>query len=268
MSKLLDQDSFAAHIEAATREAGFTVEKRAGLKVYVTLHGETRACNLRQAYQAYEGSPHRLDEIVAAHLAVLQNVPPPSPLPSEKEASESLLPLLQQTRWLKQARQKNIVPVFSRPFIKGVVITYIFNFPQYSAYVHTDIWAQMTLNGQVPDETIHQCALENLRLHTKPDSYETFGVANKTMIVCETHDGYAAARVLLPDLMEKWSKRIPGRMLIGIPNRDFLIAFGDRHPDRGSLTRQIRRDAKQREHPLSGHLLIWQNGKIREYRRH
>ena len=268
MSKLLDQDAFAAHLEAATREAGFTVEKREGLNLYVMLHGEALACNLKQAYQAYQASPHRLDEVVAAHLGALQKVPPPAPRPTEKEAAESLLPLLQQTQWLTQAALQNTVPVFSRPFLKGLVITYIFDFPHHRAYINTDMWAQMTQNGLVPAEAIHQHALQNLHLRTTPDTYETFGVGNKTMIVCQTHDGYAATRVLLPDLMEKWAKRIPGRMLIGIPNRDFLIAFGERHPDQPALTRQIRRDAKRGQDPLSKHLLIWQNGKIREYRRH
>lgn len=274
MSKLLDQESFAAYIEAATRQAGFTVEKRAGLKLYVTRHGHTLPCNVSKAYQAYQGSPHRLDDIVAAHLSVLQNMAPLAPPPTEKEAAESLLPLLQQTRWLKQPKLQNnvprdegTVPVFSRPFVRGVVITYIFDFPEHRAYVNTNIWAQITQNGQVPAETIHEYALENLRLRTIPNTYQTFGVGHKTMIVCETDDGYAATRVLLPDLMEKWSKRIPRRMLIGIPNRDFLIAFGERHPDRKALVRQIRCDARQRDHPLSRHLLVWENGKIREYRR-
>lgn len=37
MSKLLDPESFAAHVEAATRQAGFEVEKRDGLDLYVIL---------------------------------------------------------------------------------------------------------------------------------------------------------------------------------------------------------------------------------------
>jgi uncharacterized protein YtpQ (UPF0354 family) len=86
------------------------------------------------------------------------------------------------------------------------------------------------------------------------------------MVVCETRDGYAATRVLLPDLMATWAERIPGRMLIGIPNRDFLIAFSDRDPAHvATIARQVRRDAAQRDHPLCADLLLWQNGRIREY---
>ena len=71
------------------------------------------------------------------------------------------------------------------------------------------------------------------------------------MLVCETNDGYAATRVLLPDLMDDWARRIPGRMLIGIPNRDFLIAFSDRDPQHmAAITSQVRGDARRREHEI------------------
>jgi hypothetical protein len=66
--------------------------------------------------------------------------------------------------------------------------------------------------------------------------------------------------------MMRWADRIPGRLLIGIPNRDFLLLFSDRHPTGvEALSRQIRRDASQRSHPLSARLLVWEDGAVREY---
>jgi hypothetical protein len=71
---------------------------------------------------------------------------------------------------------------------------------------------------------------------------------------------------LLPDLMAKWAERIPGRMLIGIPNRDFLIAFSDRNPTHlAAIAGQVRRDAAKRDHPLCADLLVWQDGQIKEF---
>jgi len=67
--------------------------------------------------------------------------------------------------------------------------------------------------------------------------------------------------------MATWAERTPGRMLIGIPNRDFLIAFSDRDPAHvAAIAGQVRRDAAKRDHPLCTDLLLWQNGRIREYR--
>ncbi len=68
-------------------------------------------------------------------------------------------------------------------------------------------------------------------------------------------------------LMDSWARRIPGRMLIGVPNRDFLIAFSDRDPVHvAAIAAQVRRDATARDHPLCPDLLVWQEGKIKEYR--
>ncbi len=268
MSKLLNLNSFAARIEAATRQASFTVAKREGADLYVLLHGDQPLrCNLDQIYQAYRSSPHRLDDIVQAHLEALRRVPPPPPPPTEKEAAESLLPILNQARWLKRAQRKDVLPLAHRPFVAGLVVTYVFDLPDYCTYVNRDMLSKMTDQPEITFDTTHEYALENLRRRTTSRSYKTHGLHDKTMITCETGDGYAATRILLSDLMAIWAARIPGRMLIGVPNRDFLIAFSDR--DQAHVTaiaKQVRRDARQRDHPLCAGLLIWQDGKIREYR--
>lgn len=201
MSKLLNLNSFAARVEAATRQAGFTIAKREGSDLYVLLHDQPLRCNLDQIYQAYRSSPHRLDDIVQTHLETLRRVPSPSPPPTEKEAAESLLPMLNQARWLKRARRKDALPPAHRPFVARLVITYVFDFPDYRAYVNRDMLAQMTDRSEITFDVIHEYALENLRRRTTSRSYETHGLHDKTMITCETDDGYAATRILLPDLM-------------------------------------------------------------------
>jgi len=259
----LDQESFIAHFEAATRQAGFEVESRQGLELRVVVHTQSMRCNLEQMYKIYQGAPDRIDDLVQAHLNALKQVPEPSPKPTEKEAAESLLPILQQKAWITEMGKGNIdIPLpYHQPFAGGMVIAYVFDFPEYRAYLSP---ATMPLDS--PLETIHQYALENLQIRTTSQHYETHGLGDHTLVVCETDDGFAAARILLPELMETWAERIPGRMLIGVPNRDFLIAFSDRDPEHVStMSQQVRRDAKKRQHPLCGELLLWENGRVREY---
>jgi hypothetical protein len=56
-------------------------------------------------------------------------------------------------------------------------------------------------------------------------------------------------------------------MLLGVPNRDFLIAFSDRDPEQvAAITQQIRRDAAQREGGLTAELLMWRNGRVVAHR--
>jgi hypothetical protein len=267
MGSLLDLESFAAHVEAATRQAGFTVEKRDGLDLYVVLHGEPVRCNLDKAFSAYQTSPHRLDDIVQVHLNALRSVPPPPPPLTEEQAAQSLLPMLNPISWLEEVERKGGLPPAVRPFVAGLVVTYVFDFPHHRAYVNEETLAQIMASPETTFDMVHAHALENLRQRTTSRDYHTHGLDDRTMIVCETHDGYAATRVLLPDLMAEWARRIPGRMLIGIPNRDFLIAFSDRDPAHvAAIARQVRRDAAQREHPLCPDLLVWRDGQAREYR--
>jgi hypothetical protein len=56
-------------------------------------------------------------------------------------------------------------------------------------------------------------------------------------------------------------------MLMGIPNRDFLIAFSERDSAHvAAIARQVRHDAARRDHPLCPDLLVWRDGQVREYR--
>jgi uncharacterized protein YtpQ (UPF0354 family) len=119
--------------------------------------------------------------------------------------------------------------------------------------------------GGTPDD-IHTYALNNLRKLVKTYKIETHGSLYQTMISCETQEGYAAVQVLLPEVMEKWARRIPGTMLLGIPNRDFIIAFSEKNPTGvAGLARQVSKDAGSRQYALYGRLLAWRNGEIREY---
>jgi hypothetical protein len=264
---LLDLEAFTAHMEAATRQAGYEVVKREGGVLHVVVHDEPMRCKLDISYQAYLNSPHRLDDVVEAHLDALRQVPPTPPPPTEKEAAESLLPMLNRPELLEYGQRRDALPLAHRPFVAGLIITYVFDFPDYRAYVNEDILGQMMAGPETTFDMIHEYALHNLRLRTTSDVYHTHGLRDKTMVVCDTHDGYAATRILLPDLMTKWAERIPGRMLIGIPNRDFLIAFSDHDPAHvAAIAGQVRRDAAQRDHPLCPDLLLWKDGRVREYR--
>jgi uncharacterized protein YtpQ (UPF0354 family) len=266
-SGLLDLEAFTAHVEAATRQAGYEVVKHEPGVLHVVVHDEPMRCKLDISYQAYLNSPHRLDDVVEAHLEALGSVPPPSPPLTEKRAAEALLPMLNRADLLEQAQRHEATPLAHRPFVAGLIITYVFDFPDYRAYVNEDMLAKMMAEPETTFDMIHEYALHNLRLRTTSDVYHTHGLRDQTMVVCDTRDGYAATHVLLPDLMDTWAGRIPGHMLIGVPNRDFLIAFSDRDPAHvAAIAGQVRRDAAERDHPLRAELLLWKDGRIREYR--
>lgn len=260
MAKELDRDGFAFTIETATRAAGFPVERSGDFALSVSLHGQPMRCDLESLYATYQNSPQRLDDIVAAHLAALRKVPAP---PGEQEMMESTLPLLNPTGFLAALRQQQIREPMHRPFAAGLIVTYVIDMPQARAYVNEGMFAKLDAEPDELLDALHTFALDNLRKRTRRRDTQAFGAGDQTLMVCETSDGYGATRVLLPDLMETWAKRIPGRMLIGVPNRDFLIAFSDRDPEHvAAITRQVRRDVRRMEHALTPELLVWQAGRI------
>jgi hypothetical protein len=265
MSDLFSLDAFMAHIVKETNEACFTVERYSDSYLFVTLHGQSSRLNLSTAYHAYTNAPDRLADIVGAHLRVLRQLPPPPPPPTEQEAAESLLPILQTSQWLVDRQIQEVAPILHRPFLTGLVIVYVFDMPTARAYVSHNMFGEIFDKGGTIDD-IHAYALNNLRKRIKDYKVETHGSLYQTMISCETQEGYAAVQVLLPEVMEKWARRIPGNMLIGIPNRDFIIAFSAKNPAGvAGLARQVSKDAGSRHYALYGRLLAWRNGEVREY---
>jgi uncharacterized protein YtpQ (UPF0354 family) len=222
--------------------------------------------DLRNIYLLYKATPHRLHEIVQEYVSTIQT------------KIRLLLAGLSKTKrfwtryypscadFLSEPLRQNKPMLLSRPFITGVVVTYIFDSPDYRIYLNTEMVSKFIEEAEGRLEMIHDLALDNLRERTKRRNFKKVGRGKERMMVCDTTDGLAATRILLPELMERWARRIYGRMLIAIPNRDFLIAFSQQSREGvAAVARQVRLDATQRQHPLSSHLLTWQNGQIREY---
>lgn len=265
--KPLDHNEFVDHVENATRQAGYVIQKRDGMTLTLEMQGQPMRCDLKQLYGVYRLQPDRLNDIVAAHLAALGEADKPRPPLSEKQALESFLPLLNPTAWLDVVRQQGAQPPVHRPFVAGLVINYVFDLPDARAYVDQKIYDEILSAPDATPDVIHEMALANLRKRTSPRDFKTFGMGDQTLVICDKRDGFAATRVLLPDLMATWAERIPGRMLLGVPNRDFLIAFSDRDPEQvTAITQQVRRDAAQREGGLTKELLMWRNGRVVPHR--
>jgi len=267
MNKILDRETFTSQVEEATRQAGFSIEKREDDHLYIKLQGYSQRLRVSSLYQTYQATPNRLDTIIDAHINALGRLPEIASDLTEQQVVDSLLPLLQQKRWLKKTEEREVGPLTHQRLVTGIVVTYVFDFPEYRTYMNHTMLEDMQEKSGYTTEDIYGCALENLRRRIKTYEFERHGRGRYTMITCEATDGYAATSVLVPELLEEWADRIPGEMLIGIPNRDFLIAFSDQHPvGPQKLTRQVRSDARHREYPLFSDLLVWRNGKVREYR--
>lgn len=267
MNKPLSQKAFIQHVAKATSDAGYAVELIKGNHLHISHDGQTRQLNLAAAYNAYLGDPSRLGDIVGVHLSVLGGAAQVSAL-ARPDGSETLLPLLQLQTWLDDAKSKvNSAPIH-QPFVTGLVVTYVIDAPAFRTYLNEDALAKILSNDGITQEDVYQSALQNLRIHAAEEmEIETHNRSRETLITCETDEGYASSLILLPELMEEWNNKIPGTMLIGIPNRDFIIAFSDLHPSGvEGIEEQTHLDSRSKDRPLSGRLFMWQDGQVREHR--
>ena len=133
------------------------------------------------------------------------------------------------------------------------------------AYVNPRLFETLGTASPTPEE-LHTLAVGNLRKRTRHKSYEVHGFGDRMLIVGKELDGYTACRVLLPELLAEWARKVPGQLLVGIPNRDFLIGFSDQDPQHvASILRQVRTDAAKMPRPLTSNVLLWHEGSLREY---
>jgi uncharacterized protein YtpQ (UPF0354 family) len=120
---------------------------------------------------------------------------------------------------------------------------------------------------ELSEHELHAQAIENLRRRTEErGNYTVVGEGPQRLVVFNTQDGYDATRLLLPSLLEQWRGDFPGRVVIGVPSRDFLIIFSDADEQiLANIAQQIQLDAANREHGLTDQLFTLEGGQVREY---
>jgi uncharacterized protein YtpQ (UPF0354 family) len=176
---------------------------------------------------------------------------------------DRVFPMLKPLTLLVTVRDRKLPMLIYRPFLADLMICYVIDEPNSLVYIneqHLECW-------QIGEHELHEQALANLRDRTATrGTFTIAGEGAQRLIVANTQDGFDATRLLLVPLLEAWRPQFPGTMVIGIPNRDFLIAFSD--VDRtilSNVARQVQFDAAEREHGLTDQLFTLADGQIREY---
>lgn len=67
----------------------------------------------------------------------------------------------------------------------------------------------------------------------------------------DTHDGYAAARLALPEFRDALAKELSYPFYAAVPNRDFLIAWSKDYAFADQFAAKVSEDFRTRSHPIS-----------------
>jgi uncharacterized protein YtpQ (UPF0354 family) len=117
---------------------------------------------------------------------------------------------------------------------------------------------QVLAAWDVRQETVEAQAIANLEAHCKLDAFEPRSGEEGAFVVVAAEDSYSAARLLLPQFMETLRASLGAeRIFVGIPNRDFLVAWTPDFSGRQAFAAKIRRDAENEAYPLTDELFVF-----------
>lgn len=261
---LLDEEEFGDMVEERLEQLGGMEDlSRDGLEVRFRWHGRSVVSELEHFYHAYRRSPAQLESILESLEAAVRSFAPDRGPQLWDELEDRIYPMIKPLAMLAEVAERKLPQLVYRPFMADLIICYVIDEPESVAFVneeHLKTWG-------VLETTLYTRAVDNLRIKTlKPGTAQVYGEGAEMLFIYAALDGYDAARILLSEIMTEWDAIVPGRLVIGIPNRDFLVGFSDANPailQRMAL--QIAQDATQRDYGLTDQLWTIVEGRLVPY---
>jgi uncharacterized protein YtpQ (UPF0354 family) len=240
------------------------------LDIYVEVLGEERpespgALELRTS----NGAKIRLDNAYAAYLDILDDEPDTDAreilmqmfemlwgqddenLDSFEHVQSMLYPVVRPWGFAVESK----VPVISRPLLENELeILIALDTGRTLRFISREDLARW--EGTSEDD-LYFFARENLLALS--EAIEMQVLTNETQdpkaVIIATGDSHDASRITLPSIYAKLSEVLGPELLVGIPNRDFMIVLAADEPELvANVAAQVKIDAQSRAYPISGKL--------------
>jgi uncharacterized protein YtpQ (UPF0354 family) len=255
---------FGAYIEKRlTLEDAIEVLSREALQLRLLVNGVETTADLGNFYSAYARDPAQLDTIVRNFVSATLGLAPDRVVDDFEGLADRIYPMLKPIELLVKVRERKLPMLAYREFLANLIIAYVIDEPRSVTFInegHLERW-------DVGVADIHERALQNLRRRTLAQvDYVAVGEGEQRIFIFNSGDGYDATRLLLTDLLAGWARDVPGSLVVGIPNRDFLIGFSDANPEiLERIAQQVQADAAGREYGITDQLFTLDGGEVREY---
>jgi uncharacterized protein YtpQ (UPF0354 family) len=184
--------------------------------------------------------------------------------PAEPSA-EQIVPRIKHTNFLKTvreitAKEKNpgSLPV-TQPLIADLLITYAFDLPHvFQMFTERDRQRLALSIDELRDK-----AIENLRKQLPPPTQK----GQPPIIMLTVGNNLEACLLLIDELWEKFSKTVPGKLVVSVPTRDMILLTSSQSEAGLRVIREIAAEARKREpvHGLTESLLVWEEGRWRVF---
>jgi uncharacterized protein YtpQ (UPF0354 family) len=120
----------------------------------------------------------------------------------------------------------------------------------------------------VSPNTLHVTAIRNLEAKTAKVRVAKLDTAEggRPMFIWHIEDGFDAARILLAQWLDDFAAAVPGRLVLGVPHRNWLVAFGDGDANLLAMVRKrIQTEHKDADFPVSPYLYTWTGATLERY---
>jgi uncharacterized protein YtpQ (UPF0354 family) len=261
---LMSAGQFAAYMEKRlTIEDTIEILGRDGLQLRLRVRGAEMTADLDNFYSAYARDRTRLDIIVSNFVSATLGLTPRREVSDFAALADRVYPMLKPIEVLATVRERELPMLAYREFLADLIITYVIDEQRSVAFInedHLDRWG-------VDVQEVHTRAITNLGRRTREQvDYTVAGEGEQRIFIFNSADGYDATRLLLTDVLSAWARELPGHLVIGIPNRDFMIGFSDANSEiLQRIAQQVQADAAAREYGITDQLFTLDASEIREY---
>jgi uncharacterized protein YtpQ (UPF0354 family) len=255
---------FGAYMEKRLSiEDAIEVLGRDGLRLQLRVRGAEITADLNNFYGAYARDPAQLDTVVHNFVSATLGLTPSRDVNDFAALADRIYPMLKPIELLASVRERELPMLAYREFLADLIITYVIDEQRSVAFInedHLDRWG-------VDVQEVHTHAIANLRRRTHEQvDYRVVGEDEQRIFIFSSGDGYDATRLLLADVLAAWANQLPGHLVIGIPNRDFLVGFSDANPEiLERIAQQVQVDSAAREYGITDQLFTLDAGQVREY---
>lgn len=260
----MDPERFGQYIERrlSLNDDEIQLIDRDDLQLRLLVREREVSVDLASYYQSYLLKPSQIDAVAQTLVRVLLRE-----LPTETESDYASLAdriclMLKPVDLLAEVRERSLPMLVYREFLADLIIVYTIDEDHSVAFINEDHLERW----EITEQELHERAQANLRERTNAIRYTTVGERDQRLYIFNSGDGFDASRLLLTDMLTQWARTLPGRLVVGIPNRDFLIAFSDANPDiLQAVAAQIQTDVLQQAGSLTDQLFTLDKGVVRDY---
>jgi Protein of unknown function (DUF1444) len=247
----MDSERFAQYLERrlSLHEGEIQIIDRQRMELRLLVGERETMVDLTNYYRAYRQKPDQIDAVAQTLVRVLLGELSTETDTDFEAIADRVCLMLKPASLLAEVAERNLIIVYTITEDRSI------------AFInedHLERWG-------IAEHELHDRAITNLRRRTIGVRYTTVGEGEQRLFIYNSGDGYDASRLFLNETVTEWARMLPGQIVIGIPSRDFLIAFSAVNPDvLQALAAQIQTDALQ-PNGLTDQLFTYVKGAIREY---